>query len=182
MISLVGTVADVSQLLQAIFTGGLLIAALAAAAAAWAQLGRGQKAVATQIAAQLDNDRRLRAHSFADRTTTVEFVALMSEALKLFRLDEDTWRKWWSDRDLKRENEVLRQQAVVVLNFCEAIAGEYLDGLLDKKVADKDIAYVAKSIWLAAERFVKFYRCETNEQRAWDRLEAFAKQWRIPDA
>ena len=181
---LAATPGDVSQQLQTVFTGGLLVATIAAVIAAWRQLGREQKAAAAQVEERLKNERRQRVHNLTDRTTTVEFIGLMSQALKVFRGNEDAWRESWGDRALNAEGEMLRRQLAVlaVLNFFEEIAGEYVDGLLDKEVADKNLAYVATSMWKASERFVKFYRCETKEKRAWDRLEAFANAWRVPEA
>ncbi len=181
MVCLAAALGDVSQLFQAVFTAGLLLVAVAAVIVAGAQLGSGRKAVADQIAADLESQRRVRVYRLADRTTRFEFVVLMSGALSLFRLDHSTWEKWWRDRPLNPENEVVKQQAVVVLNFCEEIASEYLDGLLAKNVADKNVAYIATSIWRAAEPFVKFLRDETDEHRAWNRLEVFATEWRPPE-
>jgi hypothetical protein len=74
----------------------------------------------------------------------------------------------------------MRRQATALLNFCEEIAGEYHDDLLDRDVADKNVAYTAASVWRFAEPFVMFLRERTGEQRAWDRLQRFAEGWRPP--
>ena len=173
---------DSSILLQAIFTGGLLVTAVGAAWLTWVQLRSTRETNAEQRAAQLQSQERLRVYQLADRTTYLEFIQLMTSALELFRLGDATWQSWWRDRPRDADRETVKQQAVTLLNFCEEIASEYLDELLDREIADKNVAYLAASVWSEAWEFVYFLRGVTHEDRAWERLEDFAGQWLVEHA
>jgi hypothetical protein len=181
MVSFGSALGDVSALLSTIFTGGLLLVAVVAAVVAWLTLRGGRRDVATQIAAQLESDRRRRVYALADRTTQLEFVIESTGALQLFGLEDDTLATWWRDRPHDPQKELISQQAVVLLNFCEEIASEYLDDLLDKEIADKNIGYIAAQTWSAAQPFVEFLRRESREERAWERLQTFATAWTPPE-
>jgi hypothetical protein len=162
------TLADVSQLMQAVFTAGLLLIAGVAAGVAWAQLKAGRQA-----------EKLHRVYGLVDRTTHLEFVALTSDALAPFPFaDNEAMKRWWHDPD----NELARRSLVTLLNFFEEMAGEYLDGLLDLRIADRGIAYVAASVWQTVADFVAWFSDDTGETRAWDRLREFAEGWQLPDA
>ncbi len=181
MVSFGSALGDISALLSTIFTGGLLLVAVVAAVVAWLTLRTGRRAAASQIAAQLEGDRRRRVYALADRTTRLEFVVESTGALQLFGLDDAALETWWRDRPNDPKKELISQQAVVLLNFCEEIASEYLDDLLDKEIADKNIGYIAAQTWIAAEPFVRFLRRKSHEQRAWERLQIFATAWTPPE-
>jgi hypothetical protein len=168
---------DVGSLLTAIFTGGLVIVAIVAALFAWGQLQSSRQIAADERAADLEREKRGRVYALVDRTTHLDFVQLNAHAVALFQLDSDLRRTvWWEDPDRK----AIRDSAITLLNFCEEIAGEYLDGLLDREVADSNVAYIAASVWLGARDFVTWFRNRTGEQLAWDRLREFAEQWPVP--
>jgi hypothetical protein len=173
------TLGDVSQLLQAIFTGGLLLIAVVAAGFAWAQLRAGRQTALEQLRAAVEHEKRVRVYELVDRTTHLEFVALASDALAPFPFaDVHAMEGWW--RDPQQDN--ARRCLVTLLNFCEEIAGEYLDGILARSIADKNIAYVAASVWEIVAEFVDWFRKDSGDASAWEQLRGFADTWQRPPA
>jgi hypothetical protein len=69
---------------------------------------------------------------------------------------------------------------MTLLNFCDEIAGEYLDGILDRRIADKNVAYVAESVWETVVDFVKWFSDYADQPRAWDQLREFSATWKLP--
>jgi hypothetical protein len=84
------TLGEVSELLTAVFTGGLVLLAAVTALFAWNQLREGRAEAAEQLQAQIRSEPRLRVYALVDRTTRLDFVELTASALTLFGLDEAT--------------------------------------------------------------------------------------------
>jgi hypothetical protein len=85
---------------------------------------------------------------------------------------------WWHDP----RNEDARRCLVTLLNFCDEVAGEYLRGILERRIADKNIACVAVSVWATVAEFVERFTKDTGKTRAWNRLKEFAAKWLLPPA
>ncbi|HWH10037.1 MAG TPA: hypothetical protein VG165_02840 [Solirubrobacteraceae bacterium] len=158
---------SVSALFQALFAGGLLVVACVAASYARAQLAE-QRAIAS----------RDRVYALVDRCSDLRFVRMMDNAIKFFALGAWDGKARWNDT----KSLTLRLEVVTLLNFCEEVAGEYLDGLLDKSVADRNVAYIAVTVWRDSEWFVQWIRDTSGEQLAWKELENLASLFSRRDA
>ena len=162
--SVAASLTSISTLLQAVFTAGLLVVAAVAAGFAYRQL-----TLQTQVA------RRERVYALADRTADLEFVVMMNDALTLMRMTPSARADALAAPDATQR----MLQAITILNFFEEVAGEYLDGLLDKPVANKNVAALAVGVWKDAREFIDWFRDTRQEDAsaAWDRLQTLGNTW-----
>jgi hypothetical protein len=171
---LASTVGDVFTGVVALATAGLFVAATAAAIIARNQL-RGLNA---QLVAQQKTEarRRVSEHrlAFSDRN----FVRMQTEAERFLMLagaGAGDWSQAWA---AKKDSEKFRITAA--MNFYETLASDYNapdQGVLDREMANRELAYVASARWVVAKPFVYWLR-EQFDPRAyveWEQLhETFA--------
>lgn len=156
---------SISTLLSAIFAGCLLIVAIVAAGFTYRQLQ-----------AQARNTKLERVYALSDRCSDPEFMALMASAQAFFSLGPTAGKKRWRAMANARDKHP-RTNILAVLNFLEEIAGEYRDGLLDKTVADRNVALVAVEAWGQAKWFAVWIRKTTGQDEAWKQLQTLADAW-----
>jgi len=164
---MLASLVDISTLLVAIFTGGLLLAAVIAAAFTYVQLK-----------SQARNAKLVRVFALSDRCADPTFMALMTRAQTMFSMfstDPAAGKKYWTD--MKDDPGNFQSNILAVLNFLEEIAGEYRSGLLDRPAANGNVALVAVGAWTQAKGFALWRREESRQDEAWDELEALAREW-----
>jgi hypothetical protein len=121
MIPLASTVADIAASVAAFATVGLFIAACYAGWVAKRQLGR----LDQQLTAQRKTEGRRRVFDHLTRLFDPNFIAMDTEAQRLFRArpkDSDGWETLWKG---KGDDEKARISAA--MNFYEVVVGDYND-------------------------------------------------------
>jgi len=159
--SLVG----ISNLLSAVFTGGLLVVALVAARFTYVQLKT-----------QARNAKLERVYALSDRSTDPAFTAALLDAQRLFSMGPDAGKQLWRAPDSPN----LQSNVLAVLNFLEEMASEYRHDLLDQAVADRSVAALAAASWKEAKWFVLWIRDIADEPDGWAEIQALADERHNP--
>jgi hypothetical protein len=140
---------DWATLLGALATLGLLIAAV------WAGW-KAARGVSEQIKEQRRIQRRARVFDLQSRFSASDFIAMNAEAVAMmeaFAADPSTAAMRW-----ERMSNVRTLRVLAVLNFYELVATEYNSGVLERDVADPNLAYTVVATWDAAEAFLTYLR------------------------
>lgn len=117
--------------------------------------------VRNQIEQQRAIERRRRVYEHQAALNGRDFAEMTAEAVQffeLFRRGAATAVPSWQKSLI-----AVKMRVIAVLNFYELVASEYNAALLDRDIANPNLAYAAVSIWDRAEPFIAQLRREGGE-------------------
>jgi hypothetical protein len=170
LIPLAVTLGEIAELVGAVATFGLLLAACAAGILASRQLGQ----LKEQITLQRKTEGRRRVFEHLAQLFDRDFIEMDTEAQRLFKArpkDPDGWETLW-----EAKSDDAKFRVASAMNFYEVIAGDYNDPegeVLDRATADRALAYIADAMWVLAKPFVYWLREHFKNDRAyaeWEQL------------
>jgi hypothetical protein len=136
----------------------LFITALWAGFTAKSEIAEGRENVERQIRTQRTLEARRRVFDLQSTFHAREFVEMSAKLVTLvgqFSSDRTAGEAVW-----KAMPDLDRMTVIAVLNFYELVASEYNANLLDRKVADMNLAYTVVGMWDYVRKLVTYLRLD----------------------
>jgi hypothetical protein len=146
--------ADTAAWIESIATAAAVLVGIVAALYARSQLKDGRR-----------TQQRQRVYDLQQQFDA-EILPILDKLFSFVAQDQETaksqWREW-TTAEPQRQWELTR-----ALNFFELVSSEYLNDLLDKKVAHRNLVYTVVLTWPRVRWFVFWLRDQQNEDRLLD--------------